>query len=214
MKALHTKLTSTDSLKDFCTWLGIVLGVALFLRYDEIQNIQMKDFVPGMFYFHAETGEVIALTIKVCGKADQQQIPLTLYRNDEQPWMCPVRHVLAWISKIGHSHPKDHLIPSQSWLKKFEEEGTKPDGKIPKLKYNTAKNRYNKAFDALNRRGNFGLHTLRKTAYLFAAWGGATPIQLGNCARHASEESVRTYLKDAYAVKILLDTCRYVQYCK
>ena len=197
----------------------------------------MKHFVVDMFYFHSETGEVKGLTIRVCGKSDKTWIPLTLWRNDGQPWMCPVRHVLAWIQTIGHKDPEDYLIPGAKWMAEFEK-GTRPEGNIPILSESTAQvrtciyayshtrthihiltptptlthqhiptytqDRYEAAFDCLARRGNFGLHTFRKTAYLIGSWGGGKENELGISARHESTESIRLYIKDANAVKALL----------
>jgi hypothetical protein len=47
------------------------------------------------------------------------------------------------------------------------------------------------------RRGPWGTHTMRKTGYLVAIWGGGTVENIMLSARHATVDSAKRYYQDA-----------------
>lgn len=49
----------------------------------------------------------------------------------------------------------------------------------------------------IQREGKFGTHSCRKTAYLFAIWGGGETDAIRSSARHKSITSAQLYEKDA-----------------
>ena len=124
-------------------------------------------------------------------KNDPVPVSLMLWEEGERPQMCPVRHLLTYLSLINyksgylfpndlsdlHGNYTDH-VPYQTFLNEFNE--------VCKL--------------VLNRPGPFGTHTMRKTAYLFAIWGKAEEVELMVSARHKTVKSSIKYRKDAVLI--------------
>jgi hypothetical protein len=57
----------------------------------------------------SDDGFVEALSMTVCGKADKEVIVLTFWADTQNPALCPVLHILVWISltniKSGYLFP-------------------------------------------------------------------------------------------------------------
>ena len=132
-------------------------------------------------------------------KNDPVPVSLMLWEEGERPQMCPVRHLLTYLSLINyksgylfpndlsdlHGNYTDH-VPYQTFLNEFNE--------VCKL--------------VLNRPGPFGTHTMRKTAYLFAIWGKAEEVELMVSARHKTVKSSIKYRKDAVLMRFLVEVHR------
>ena len=62
-------------------------------------------------------------------------------------------------------------------------------------------NRFKKLIGrVLGRKGVFGTHTLRKTGYLLAIWGGGLVEHIMLSARHSTISSAQKYYQDAAAL--------------
>jgi hypothetical protein len=185
-------------------WVMLLLGIRLFLRADELVEIEVQDFVDS-YYPDGKTkkqhpgdgknaltkcqvvgpGSVEAIAFEVHGKCDDRPVRLVLFSDDEYPEFCPVRHLL-WYLKIfnitgGYLFPKnDTLI--KHWNTSRNEELQSSDHisygsflSLSKSLVTTICGRDEKIFVV-------GTHTLRKTAYLFAVWGFLRGLRLGSYA--------------------------------
>jgi hypothetical protein len=116
---------------------------------------------------------------------------LLLHRDRDIPQFDAISHLLA---HIGSNNLTDGFIfPCKRWF----DSGRNPEFMKP-IEYVE----FNAVFQdlckrLLRRRGPFGLHCARKTAYLFATWYGANLLDAMKAARHAAEANAARYYKDA-----------------
>ena len=95
--------------------------------------------------------------------------------------LCPVRHLLAYLHITGIK--KGFLFPGN-------EKGH--------ISYDKFQCDFQNVCEMLvERRGPFGTHTNRKTAYLFAVWGGGCDSEIMLAARHKTVSNAIKYKKDA-----------------
>lgn len=59
-----------------------------------------------------------------------------------------------------------------------------------------------------DRPGPFGSHTIRKTAYLWACWGGGEEIEMMHSARHKTPSQAIKYIKDSKMQKYMAELNR------
>ena len=123
------------------------------------------------------------LAIWVDGKTEKRHDTkslLLLHRDREAPAFDAISHLLAHIGSNGLS--SGYIFPCKGWF----ESGRDPQFQTP-IQYSE----FNGVFQdlcrrLLSRRGPFGLHCVRKTAYLFASWYGANLLEAMKAARHAA----------------------------
>jgi hypothetical protein len=79
----------------------IMVGVCLFFRFDDLDGLTAKYFIPEQFVFDS-AGNLMGMCLKVFGKSDKDWVTLMLWRDDECPELCPVCLILVYIdvSKI------------------------------------------------------------------------------------------------------------------
>ena len=150
----------------------------------------------------------MSMVFKVKGKSDKKPAHLILWRNDEFPELCPVRHLLVYVKISGFD--SGFLFPKQNF--KVED--------VEQRKYDYPsflENLRRLCTGFLHRPAGihtYGTHVLRKTAYVFAIFGvlnrydaknrgtkfGNLPdvdmgsVQLG--ARHQTISTSAIYTKD------------------
>jgi hypothetical protein len=139
------------SMKNQQLYVMILLGIKLFLRGREVCNIMLLDFPKDHFAVSTEPGEesVLFLTLQVMGKDSNQYTILRIYRDDDHPEFCPVRHLLAYIYAAGiGGMRKGYLFPEwkelsghmqarfkdKSQLRRSFEEPVKYDDFLKRLK--------------------------------------------------------------------------------
>eukprot|EP00474_Spongospora_subterranea_P008091 CRZ08549.1 hypothetical protein [Spongospora subterranea] len=182
---VRTALLSRNSISAFQEWVMVLFHVQLFLRAKEGCEFQLADFVPGLTTINRDSGEVLALGIKIKGKSDESFKLMMIWRNDQVPELCLVRHLLAWIH-LRPSSTGDYLFPNRN-------------GGI--MEYNRFNHSLKTLFrTVIGRRGPWGTHTLRKTGYLMAIWGGGQIEQIMLSARHKTLASAQKYFQDAAAL--------------
>ena len=104
---IRSSLLSTNKLVDLQLWCIIMISICLFLRHDEYYNMKIEDIVWDLCIF--KNGLPVALTIQVCGKRDKVVRLLMLWRMDDVPQFCPVRHLVSYIHLAGIK--KKYLFP-------------------------------------------------------------------------------------------------------
>jgi hypothetical protein len=77
-------------------WTGFLVGCTAFLRAQELTSIKISDFVLSLSLIDGN-GVVQRLAVEIVGK-DGQLHTVVLWRNDPIPELCPIRHLLAYIS--------------------------------------------------------------------------------------------------------------------
>jgi hypothetical protein len=105
----------------------MLLGIKLFLRADELINMKVEQFRTECFEVDVEVERVEKLVVWVKGKCDTEPVTLCIYRDDENPIFCPVRHLLTYMSytkiKGGYMFP--------DWNKELFEELYKKENLEP-----------------------------------------------------------------------------------
>ena len=76
----------------------LLLGIKLFLRADELVHLQFKYFLQKCFILHRDIARIDRLAISIKGKTDAKWVHLVLYRDDENPEFCAMRHLLVYLA--------------------------------------------------------------------------------------------------------------------
>jgi hypothetical protein len=151
----------------------ILVGVSLFLREDEVSQITVDDldFKLSVVSEYA----IDSVGVWVQGKRDAGRVLLMLWANHANPQICPVRHLFLWlyVSRIrsGFIFPPSNALneilekqktnPQQIFSSKFQVDYSLVLEKIQDVFYNITA-----------RPGPFGTHSMRKTGFVLAIWGG------------------------------------------
>jgi hypothetical protein len=85
-------------LKNLQTYLMLLLGIKLFLRADEVVTLQLSQFRTDCAIVDKEVCRIDRLVVWVKGKTDKKPVNLCLYRDDENPEFCPIRHLMAYLA--------------------------------------------------------------------------------------------------------------------
>lgn len=182
VNTLRRYLCGTNNISDYQIYVMILLGIYMFLRFDEVANLSFDHYLPEYTVVRRD-GYIENLLFKVKGKADKCYVYLSLKRNDEFPHFCPVRHLLMYL----------HLTAINSGY-------IFPDFKRKKDQYEyTQFNSTIKALikDHLGKTDKISTHILRNTGYLFARFGGGVFDVIQRAARHKSTKTALAYFSDA-----------------
>ena len=169
-----------------------------FPLVDDFVDIELLQFEQKLFVFDS-CGNIQALCLKPFGKSDAGWIHLFLWNDEECPEFCPVSILLCYVHCAGIKG--GFLFPSEEELK------TPPDNGVfvTQLSYSIAMSRMNKIAKQVLGLVNYkvGMHTFRRTGYLFGRWGGGTIELLAKSARHISLKTAMLYVEDADAQREL-----------
>jgi hypothetical protein len=179
LQDIRMRLLSTNKLEDLRLLTMILLSIKLFLRSDEIINMKIEDVVEDVTI--VKDSFIEALALRVQGKSDSSPVILSLWADDIIPEFCPVRHLLVYLHLSGIS--QGYLFPGHI------------DGHIAYDQYHAQF--INICKQVLPRSGPFGTHSCRKTAYLFAVWGGGSESDIMESARHKAISQALKYKRDA-----------------
>uniref|UniRef100_A0A7S1YFQ7 Uncharacterized protein n=1 Tax=Grammatophora oceanica TaxID=210454 RepID=A0A7S1YFQ7_9STRA len=160
------------------TYVMILLGIKLFLRADELVTLKFENFRIDCFSVSRNPARINSLVVWVKGKGDTQAVSLRLYRDDDNPEFCPIRHLMLYIvaAKLkgeGFLFPAWHLLAS--YVNNNDGNGIF-DQENDHVEYADLLGRIQSLINVVLR-GEFpekfivGTHTLRKTAYFFAVFG-------------------------------------------
>ena len=206
VRLFRRHLLSTSSLKNLQTYVMMLLGIRLFLRFDEFSKITVDSFDTGLH--SSPNGKLNALCISICGKSDKVVHKFLIFASDDCPEFCPLRHLLLYVylTKMKGGY----LFPNEKELNNPPADGifrTKCGGQSVR---ETLAELYNIVVSVtvvpFNKRlGNdrwldfmkVGTHSYRKTGWLFAVLGGGNESSIMESSRHASVKNAIKYRLDA-----------------
>jgi len=185
MRAIRNMLLSTNKKEDLQCWVMILLSVKLYLRAEEVCSIRLEHFLKEWFVVDETSGKVKALAVQIKDKTDDDWLRFFIYRSDDCPEFCAMRHLLAYLHSCeitgdhGWTFPnlnaRSRHVPYDSFLRSMRARFT----------------------DLLDRRLPLTCHSLRKTGYLFAIWGDARIDVIRLDARHTCTRTSLSYEQDA-----------------
>ena len=96
-------------------YVMLLLGIKLFLRADELLSLKFENFTTNCFAVETNPERIDRLVLWVKGKSDTDKVWLSLYRDDENPEFCPIRHLLAYVRCMKLTG--GYLFPAWEFLK-------------------------------------------------------------------------------------------------
>ena len=185
---IRQKLLSSNSLSDLQVWLMILLACRMFLRHEELASLKFESFNKDISIVKPDCN-VEALAIQVFGKSDRAPVILQIWRDDINPELCPIKHLLVYVYLLGAS--SGYLFPKKEEFHKGGECTTF-------MSYDSFQSIFQGLCKGLiPRDGPFGSHSCRKTAYLLAIWGNGNIGDIMMGARHKTIAHSMTYQRDA-----------------
>ncbi|TPX74577.1 hypothetical protein CcCBS67573_g04170 [Chytriomyces confervae] len=198
-------------LAGFQEWTMLLCGSFMFCREFEIAEFKTEPIQRGNTIDYncinwdvtvfSPTGEIEGLGFTLLGKADVRPVNVIMWRIDDFPMLCPLKHLLAWIFLSGIS--SGYLFPSKHELERIlEARKTNPGSHIhckEGISYESVLSQIKSTCRTCipNRDGPFGTHCMRKTGYLLAYWGGGEDSDVFKCARHRTPAMGANYKRDA-----------------
>ena len=172
----------------------ILMGIKMYLRSKELLDLSDKNVVEELFL--VKKNGVCALAFKVNGKSDQEWIHMYLRVDKSHPHFCPVWHLLVYLDAIGWKG--GFLFPNAAELKDPPKDGIfKTQMQYPTLHLKFKNLFYGAPLKRDSERSRLGCHSLRKTGYLFAIFGGGNVLHIMKEARHKTHSVALTYVQDA-----------------
>jgi hypothetical protein len=104
-----------DSFRRFQLWVMFLMGIRLFLRFDEVTDVEMAHFRIQCFAVLESEIRIDKLVLFVNGKADLEDITLSIFRDDENKEFCLVRALLIYLAMARIT--KGLLFPKYENLK-------------------------------------------------------------------------------------------------
>lgn len=108
------------------TYLLMILGIKLFLRADEVIKLRFDNFQMDAAEVEFAQNRVDSLVVWVEGKSDKEKVFLRIYRDDDNPVFCPIRHLLCYLQATGIKG--GFLFPQWDLLKAFLDSPSSGDG--------------------------------------------------------------------------------------
>lgn len=195
--SLRHRLCSSGNLMDLCFFTIVIIAIKLFLRSDEFVNIKFEDIRWDLTSFQ-DDGNIHGLVVEIKGKSDNKKKPFVIWSDDKLPVLCPIRHLLVYLYCSGIT--EGYLFPTLEKLINIPSDGLGKN--TSKICYPTFLEKLKNILKTVTKRNaKWGTHTFRKTAYLFAVWGGASDTELLPSARHTNIKTALVYKKDAATLK-------------
>jgi len=188
MRAIRKMLLSTNKKEDLQCWVMILLSVKMYLRAEEVCSIRLEHFLKEWFVLDETSEKVKALAVKVKGKTDDDWLRFFIYRSDDCPEFCAMRHLLVYLHSCEITGDHGWLFPSLHARSRH----------VPYEKF--LRNMRVRFTDLLDRRLPLTCHSLRKTGYLFAIWGDARIDVIRLDARHMCTKTSLAYEQDAVSM--------------
>ena len=186
VQAIRRALLNLNCLISFQYYCMILVAIHMFLRCDELCKLEFAHYMPELSQYRPD-GICECIVFKVKGKTDKVWKFIKLYRCDEVPTLCPVRHVLLYVaifgtnSKFFFPDPRNRskIVTYHQFLRVVKDV----------------------FFPILGRSTTMTTHVFRKTGYLFALWGNGEFHAVRIAARHATEVIATSYAQDAQALR-------------
>ncbi|KAJ3267890.1 hypothetical protein HDV01_003801, partial [Terramyces sp. JEL0728] len=213
---LRQNLMSSNKMEDFQLWVLVLVSIRLFLRSEEATGeekrvvngiekvvpvgLTMDSFVPSLCIIR--DGILESLAVMVQGKTDKHPVTLQLWRDKLNPELCPIVNLQLYSYLIGIKGILLCLMLGGHLFPTLQEIESKPSDGIYRscLSGQSYRDKFQDKCNILfKRKGKWGTHTCRKTAYLFAVWGGGTFQTIMRSARHSDIKTAQRYERDADA---------------
>jgi hypothetical protein len=186
-------LISSDDHIGLMLYTFVLVGIALFLREDEVSSMRFE-------HIHVDQSSIPEyVCIEVQGKRDSSVVYLQLWRNRTNRFLDPVNALLWWLSvsgiRTGYLFPKvSNIIENQPVV----------SSSVP-VEYHDVSARIFGLMERLVPNENWSTHTLRKTGWLEAIWGGGGDDDIMKAARIRTIETIATYRRDSNTLKNMVD---------
>jgi hypothetical protein len=136
-----------------------------------------------------DNGELDGLGFTIKGKSDKHTVNLVLWRDDVNPELCAVRHILAVSYLTGID--SGFLFGSNEEIRRLAAEVAHAPSQVTHCGESVRHGSFLQEIQTIcnkliPREGPFGTHSMRKTAYLLAFWGKADETAVIESARHKS----------------------------
>ena len=89
------------SMYNMQTYVMLLLGINLFLRASEVITLGFDNFQMNAAKVEVLEHRVDSLVLWIKGKNDAEKVFFRLYRDDDNPEFCPIRHLLCYIQSAG-----------------------------------------------------------------------------------------------------------------
>lgn len=188
MQKLRRYLCNSNSIDDYQLYVMTLVAIHLFLRFDELHDMCVDHFLSQLSTIHGNN--VYNLVFKVKGKNDDTWKLLVLWRYDEVPTLCGVRHLLFYIHL--RQIKRGYLFPKFGSRKQF---GYQEYRSLLREKYNPILG-YDRKLTS---------HLYRSSGYLFAVFGGGKFEVIKEAARHKTSDVAMSYFQDAETLKATLE---------
>ncbi|KAJ3408443.1 hypothetical protein HDU80_005764 [Chytriomyces hyalinus] len=149
-------------------------------------------------------GEIEGIGFTLLGKADSSPVNVIMWRLDNLPMLCPVKHILAWIYMTGIS--SGYLFPSKNdldcILTTWKNDPSCRINCTEAISYETFLSQIKATCIACipYQTGLFGTHCMRKTGYLLAYWGRGEDSDVFKCASHKTASMGANYKRNALSL--------------
>ena len=107
VRRLQHHLCNASTLYNLQIYTMIIIGIKCFLRASELIKLKIANFEPE--YFIIREGCIETLCLQIRGKSDKNPVRLQLFKDNECPEFCPVRHLLVYLACSGISSGSDKL---------------------------------------------------------------------------------------------------------
>ena len=188
MRAIRKMLLSTNKIEDLQCWVMILISVKLYLRAEEVCTIRLDHFLKEWFVIDEVSNKVKALALKIKGKTDEDWLRFFIYRSDDCPEFCAMRHLLVYLHCCNIEGDSGWLFPNLRCRQNHVSYASFL--RVMKTRFT----------HLLNRRLPLTCHSLRKTGYLFAIWGDARIEVIRIDARHTCLQTSLSYEQDAVSM--------------
>ncbi|KAJ3114215.1 hypothetical protein HK100_001732, partial [Physocladia obscura] len=199
--SVRANLLTKNAADGLMLWTMILIGSRLFLRSDELLDLKFdsNDGVNCIRWDLCQVvnNEVVSIAFAVKGKSDPAPVILMLELDRQHRNLCPIRHLLAYLHVT--SLKSGFFFPPLDELNKLMK-GTITIGRTH-LDYSVFLELMKMVVKScITRDFKVGTHTLRKTAYLLAAWDNASDEDVRLSARHRDVKSATMYKRDSSAL--------------
>ncbi len=181
------------------TYVMSLTSIHSFMRKGEAEKHHEDNFITELHMLQKLQELPKALCHKVKGKWDGNKWTyLYLYRNDEYPELCPVRHLLVYLHAIGWKG--GFIFPTTYELHNPPEDGVY----LTQIADDDLYRRVNILWIEVLKKGDkrLGFHTFRKTGYLWAMIGNAHVESAMQAARHKTFTAAKEYILGAKSLGV------------
>jgi hypothetical protein len=216
LRDIRNHLLSHNDLKHLMLWMIVILGVKVFLRIDEVLELDHEQFLKECFV--VKGSDVESLLTKIKGKRDDNWVHFAIWDDKDCPEFSAARAALLWITLTGIKG--GYLFPSLEQLCKKVETPTEHCGcdSVPEDFKHLCVCVLRKDMESQSMRNMIiGTHMLQKTAFLIACWahrnhpdwkGKLDPLDDASIlldVRHKNVSSTVTCFSNSATLKALLD---------